>query len=73
MGKTNIIQDIKKILGIGEKLCDKCQHWQYCSDPHTDCRKCEQYGGGYHCKCSDCAGNVEECKYFKPVKGGATE
>ena len=69
----DFIKKIKSLLGIGEKLCDKCQHWQYCSDLHNDCTKCEQYGGGYYCKCSDCAENVEECKYFKPVKGGVEE
>lgn len=69
----DFINKIKNLLGIGEKLCDKCQHWAYCSDRHNDCERCEQYGGGYYCKCSDCAENVEECKHFKPVKGGVEE
>lgn len=66
MSMHEVIEKIKRLSGMSDTLCDKCQHWQYCSDRHNECVKCEQYGGDYYCKCSD-AENVEECPHFKQI------
>lgn len=58
---------IENYIDMVDALCNKCQHWQYCSDDEKSCKTCEMNGGDY-CKCVvDRGDNPDECQHFKPI------
>lgn len=73
MSAQDLRRKVKTLLGMGDTLCDKCDHWRYCSDRRNPCEDCQQYGGGYYCKCSDSGTDVKECRCFKPIQNNEKE